>query len=142
MRIIIKDPVSGAETILCDGPGRGLDRNHGPLDGLMIDDQVATQVAEFLRSDTVQAYNRRNQRTAISFRVVRESASAMAAHAWQLAFHAGCLRSGTLHLTETSAQGSTSAIKIGNAVIQSIKTTPMGCSRMIDFNIVGGKLST
>ena len=141
MRILIKHPTTNAETVLCDGPGRGVDVMIGPLDGMAIDDQIATQLAEFLRAAEAKAYNRLNQRTNIAFRVARESASLVAAHAWQLQFHANCLRNGTLHLTETSTNGASTTVKVLNAVITSIRTTPLGVTRLIDFTIVGGKLS-
>lgn len=141
MRILIKHATTNAETVLCDGPGRGADRMAGPLDGLSIGDDVSGQVAEFLRATEIKAWNRQNQRTALSFRVARECASAVAAHAWQLAFHAGCIRAGTVHLIETSSSGSTQTVKIANAVITSIRTTPLGVTRVVEFSIVGGKLS-
>ncbi len=141
MRILIK-AADNSETVLCDGPGRGQDKNHGPLnDGLIIDDQVVPQVAEFLRATAAKAYNRQNQRVSVAFRIARECASIIAAHSWQLAFHAGCIRSGTIHLIEVDANGVEKRVKIPNAVITAIKTTPLGVTRSVEFSIIGGPLT-
>jgi hypothetical protein len=141
MRILIKHPDTGVETVLCDGPGRGVDRNCGPLDGLSIDDQVNVQPAEFIRATESKYFNRGNQHTGMSFRVARECQSMVAAHAWQVGFHAGCVRNGTIRLIEQDANGVTQLVRIENAVITAIKTTPMGVTRIVEFNIVGGKLT-
>jgi hypothetical protein len=141
MRILIKHPETSVETVLCDGPGRGVDRNTGPLDGLAIDDQVNVQPAEFIRAAEGKFFNRGNQRTSLTFRVARECRDIVAAHAWQVGFHAGCVRNGTVRLTETDTNGLTQVVRIENAVITAIKTTPMGVTRIIEFNIVGGKLT-
>ncbi len=141
MRILIK-AADNSETVLCDGPGRGPDRNHGPMnDGLIIDDQVVSQVAEFLRATASKVYNRKNQRVSVAFRIARECASIIAAHSWQLTFHAGCIRSGTIHLIEVDSNGTEKRIKIPDAVITTIKTTPLGVTRVVEFSIIGGPLT-
>lgn len=143
MRIIIKSNIQGdtRETVLCDGPGRGLDLNIGPLDdGVVIEDVVTAQSVEFLRAAAGKAYNRGNQRTSLSFRIARECSSALAAHTWQVAFHSSCLRSGTLRLTETTATGSRKEVRIENAVITAIRSTPRGVTRFVEFTIIGGPL--
>lgn len=140
MRISIKHPDTAVETVLCDGPGRGVDRNVGPLDGLSIDDQVSVQPIEIMRAAQSKFINRGNQRTSLTFRVARECRDIVAAHAWQVSFHAGCVRNGTIRLTETNTNGQNQVVQIENAVIVSIKTSPLGVSRLIEFNIVGGRL--
>lgn len=141
MRILIK-ALDNTETVLCDGPGRGTNKNHGPLnDGLVIDDNVVAQVAEFLRASAAKAFNRKNQQTRVAFRIARECDSIIAAHSWQLAFHAGCIRSGTIHLIEVDANGTEKRVKIPDAVITAIKTTPLGVTRIVEFSITGGPLT-
>lgn len=141
MKIIIKDTLN-LETVLCDGPGRGRDRNVGPLDdGVVIDDQVTMQLAEYLRAPAAKAFNRKNQRTSIAFRVSRECESLTAAHAWQVSFHSSCIRAGTLILIETLASGAEKRVNVPDVVITSIKTNPLGVTRLVTFQIVGGPLT-
>ena len=141
MRIIIKDPITSAETVLCDGPGRGLDKNVGPLnEGVLVDDQVIFQVAEGCRWESVKVFNRKNRRTSTTFRISRECSSSLAAHSWRLEFHGRCIRFGTIIMTETSGSGVAKTIRIENAGLN-FKPTPMGVSTLIDFNIIGGPLT-
>jgi len=140
MRILIKD-ASNNQTILCDGPGRGLDRNTGPLDGIMFDDQINVQPGEILRAASAKAWNRGNKRTQVGFRISREMASANAAHVWQAAFHAQCIRAGMIEFTGVDSNGTERSFTLSDAVISNIKTTPLGVTRLVEFSIVGGAIT-
>jgi hypothetical protein len=140
MRIVIKDSANN-QTVLCDGPGRGADKNIGPLDGISFDDQIVTQVAEYLRQSAIQAFNRGNKRTQVQFRVVREMASVNEAHTWQVAFHSACIRQGTVQFIETSNSGVQHTYSLANAVIAGIRSTPLGVSRIVEFTIIGGAIA-
>ena len=140
MRILIKDSANN-QTVLCDGPGRGTDLSIGPLDGVSFDDQVVAQISERFRADAIVAYNRKNKRTSVVFKIARESTSLNAAHVWQMTFHSTCIRAGTVEFSETNSSGVTVTVSLANALIIGIKTTPLGVTRIVEFSIIGGALS-
>jgi hypothetical protein len=135
MRILIKATAAsgnGAETVLCDGPTRGVNLMMGPLaEGCEIDDQHNIQPAEGLRWASTAYHDRLNAKVAISFQVVREHISPAAAHAWQIQFHKTCVRSGTLYISEGGLA------TFPNAVLN-LRTKPLGVSRLITFTITAG----
>ena len=138
MRILIKN--GAAETVLCDGSPRGLNKNVGPLGGLSIDDQVNVQIREFIRAAYAKPTNRKNKKTQVSFSVSRECASLTEAHSWQMNFHISCVREGTVYFIETTGGGATTTYQLKDAVLQ-FKTLPVGVSRTIQFLCIGGELS-
>ena len=132
MIILIQSP-AGKETILCDGPGRGLERMVGPLsDGCEIDDQRNGQPSEALRAASIAYYDRGNGRVAMSFQVTRECVSASAAFVWQIAFHANCVRSGKLYMIQDTFKA------LFPTALLNLKTKPLGVTRIITFSIQAG----
>lgn len=140
MRIILKElSESGSnlgETILCDGPAKGLNLWVGP-DGLSIDGQIQAQVQPFLRADSVKVWNRKNQQISVSFRCRRDCGSVEAAEAFIIQFYATCKRGTQLVM----ASGATTQIKINNAAMPGLKLTHIGVLVLAEFAIVGGSIS-
>ena len=132
MQILIKSP-AGDETILCDGPARGLDLMQGPLsDGVEIDDQHNFQESGALRAAAIVYYDRGNGRVATGFQVARESASAAAGHAFQMQFHLTCVRAGALYIIQDDGKW------LFPTAVLNFKSKPMGVTRLYTFTIQAG----
>jgi len=140
MRIIIKNSSSAAETILCDGPARGVDRNLGPIN-LQFAAPVTAQVAGALRATAVQVHNRKNQRTIISFSIVRRFTSRRAAWYWQITHGRDCVREDTLLLYPTDDSGAATKITVSNCVLSTLTIQNQGVTLKIDYQLTGGAVT-
>lgn len=139
MRILIKSATK-AETVLCDGPGRGPDKMWGPLNNSgAIDDTVLIDPQQGMRAPSIRMVNRLNRSINMTLVVSRQCASIPAAFAWQMDFHATCIRAGDIFFTEADTSGNTVTWKLTTAVLN-IATTPMGATRVVTFTIQGGEL--
>ena len=140
MRIIMKElNEAGAnlgETILCNGPSKGLDLWVGP-DGLVINGNLNAQVQPFLRAASVKVWNRNNHKVSVSFRCRRDCGSIDAAEAFIVQFYSSCKRGTQLVL----ASGTTTQIKINNAVMPDLKLSHIGVLVLAEYTIVGGSIS-
>ncbi len=139
MRIVIKD-VDNNQTVLCDGPERGLDRNQGPLTGITANSRIVIQPAQRFRADFLKHFNRLNRSSSRQLRVVREMQSMQAAELWQLQCEAQTIRDGTIEFAESDGVGNVFKFALLNAAIPEIAFVPMGVSREIIYTIVGGGL--
>lgn len=141
MRIVIKD-AGNNQTVLCDGPARGLDLLVGPLvPGVSCSSATSVQAAPRFRAATTLFFDRLNRSVALQFSVSREMASLQAAESWQLAFLASVIRAGTVYFFESDAGGNQLQWRLLNAVIAEIGFTPMGVTREVRYTINGGSLT-
>lgn len=140
MRIVIKNTANTAETVLCDGPSRGLDRNVGPIDTMPAASRVKIQPSERFRAATIQHFNRLNRSSARTLTVVREMSSRQAAARWQLEHEMTCIRTGTIEFTEQDGAGNLLVWRLRDAGIPEIQFVPMGVSYQITYTILGGAL--
>lgn len=137
MRIVIQNPLTKAETVLCDGYSREADRSVGP-NGLTIGTQRVVEVAQYLRGTDVTVYDRGNQQTQLAFGVSRRCATVGAALSWETLHHVTCLRAGTLFITVD--EGAVRQVRLLAAAITGLETSLVGVSVRIAYTIVGGVL--
>lgn len=140
MRIIIKDPVTAAETVLCDGPGRGLDRSQGPTDRMPVGRRINVQPLERARQTAKQFVSRFNAEHPISFSISRQAASAAAARVWYWNHLKNCLTAGTVIMSE-SAGGRVVTVTIADCVISDISGGTYGVHIDVTYQIQGGALT-
>lgn len=137
MQIRIQNPVTKAETTLCDGFGRGVDKSVGP-NGMRVGTVRKVEPAEYLRGTDIKVYDRGNQQTQIAFAVSRQCASVGAALAWKIQHQMSCIRSGTLWLQVD--EGTVRQVRMLYASITNLETNLMGVSVQISYTILGGAL--
>jgi len=142
MKIIIKDTSTtpATEQILCDGHVVAVNKSVGPSN-LQTSGPMAGQISEFLRAANIKARGRGNKRTAISFSVTRECASAQAAEKLCLTHLRDCLRSDTLICLAEGTQGQLDKLTIANVHITDIGCAQVGLTVLINYSIVGGVLT-
>lgn len=140
MRIIMKNLATAAETVLCDGATRDLDKNSGPAE-LAISAPGVVDPQQATRAEGVKMRERGNVSTRISFSVTRRCASDQAAAAW-LAIHLATLvRKDTCYLYADSSTGKTVSITIPDAAMEEPSARQVGASVVVQYKISGGKMS-
>ena len=138
MRILIKDAANN-QTVLCDGPGRGINLMCGP-DGLASGDQPQIQQAPRFRAASMLFFNRGNLANKFAFSVIREMPDMRAAILWHVTFQRDCIRAGTVQFIETDQNGVQQTAQLQNAML-SLQIQPLGVSRKIAFTLEGGVLT-
>ena len=124
----------GSDT-LCDGATRDVDKNAGPGDGWSRGSGIGSQVAEFLRSDNIKVFDRKNRRCDFKFSVVRLCQSLDAANEYALLHGETVTRNGTVTIQLVSK-----SLRILNAELVDIQCTCTGRSVHVAYSIVGGKV--
>lgn len=138
MRIVIKS-ATNAETVLCDGPGRGLDKLWGPInDSGGIDDAIMFDSQKRMRAAATRTVNRGNKAISMTVMVSRQCGSIPAAFAWQMQFHATCIRSGEIYFATQDPAGNSVTWKLTSAGLN-LRTTPVGATRVVTYTIQGGE---
>ena len=124
----------GAETI-CDGADRSVDKSAGPAD-LVVSGPISMQVGEFLRATAIQAFNRNNLRSEVSFGIKRQLSTVAAAAMYCFSHPAGVTRSGTLAIAD-----GVSTASIANCVLETCTCRQIGCTVLVDYKLTGGAIT-
>lgn len=100
------------------------------------------QIDEFLRGDFISAEDRGNERTEISFQVLRQHLSIFDAEYFILNHRSEIPRAGNVVLTAQAGLGFGTEFEIENAVIRKpVLVKYIGCSSWWNYSLIGGELS-
>lgn len=138
MKIILKS--GSTEQILCDGHTNAQNKHVGPS-GLRISGNVTPEEQRFLRATTGKPQNRGNLIIRISFGVVRECASFLAAEKFCATYQRDVLRGGSLYLLAENATGGFEKLVLADAVLVEVLTLHTGVTVDLNYTLIGGTLT-
>jgi hypothetical protein len=137
MRILMKSGTT--ESLLVDGPHRGVNKQVGPS-ALRIVAETQVDPKMRLRASYQVPVDRGNIGISVSFGMRRECSSHSAAAAWLLRHISTVLRSGTLYLIQTGPSNERIYLQVSNAVLRLADHAMDGVSVRVEYQIVGGEL--
>lgn len=135
MKITITPHALGAKPVTLAGTGAE------SVSGLVVANQRATQLMEYLRADERDVVARGNRGTTLSFSVTRQHAGIREAETFVVTHGAELPPEGLLTVTAAGSNGATAELYM-DAVLESEEGRHIGCTTIFNYRLLGrGRLS-
>ena len=138
MKILLKES-DMTEHILANGPERGIGLHSGPSN-MSHNSRVLAQINQRLRANFVEAKNRGNLSTRLSFQISVEFSTLQDAGSYAFIYPIELPREGNLRII--LPLGTTNKVyQMANCVIEEIDPRQMGVTLFINYTIIGGEIT-